>query len=272
MIYIPTLRSCFHAVAAAALAGLSLQTAVANDVISFNAIGSQTGGMSTTDVAGAPGVNVPFWNNMNSVQTTAGGAISGSLLSITNNSGTPVNGLQLTWEGTGVARDPGTVSNDQKMFESEWDLFDSGNNTAAVDMTFTLTGVPFAIYDVYFYVQDASNVEIRGGNVTANGVTESIKMFASPQEIPVGPFSYVEADNHFSYTEDSEAGTYLRIENVTGDTLTLTISSQNPGVPRLRMSGFQIAAVPEPATGIAVLGGAGLLIGLRRGRRAVKTR
>ena len=160
------LRSSLYIAVAAA--GLALQ-ANAADVISFNAVGALTGGMLSTDLAGAPGVRVPNWNNMNSLLTAddVGREFSGALTTIFDNSGTLVSGLELTWSGTGLARAAGGGTNDQRMFESEWDLFDTANNTSSVDMTFTLTNVPFALYDVYFYVQDADNAEIRGGDVSA---------------------------------------------------------------------------------------------------------
>jgi hypothetical protein len=241
------------------------------EVISFDAVGALTGGMTATDTAGAPEVSVANWNNMNSLQTLAGGSISGSLAagSITNSAGIVMPSMTLSWTGTGVANAAGTGVDSQKMFESEWDLFDSANNTTVADMSFTLTNIPFTLYDVYFYVQDASNVSTtRGGDVTANGFTESIRMFATPTDIPGGPFSYVEADNAFTFNStNTTQGTFLRIKDVTGETLTLTVSSKNASPSRLRMSGFQVVeAIPEPGSALCLTIGAGALLGMRRRR------
>jgi len=151
-----------------------------------------------------------------------------------------------------------SCAHSQRMFESELDLF--------ATTTFTLTDVPYAVYDVYYYVQDASDNEIRGGNVTANNVTESIRMFASPGAITGGNFAYVEANNQFTWDPATTTqGTYLRIQNLTGTTLTMVVAPLNTGTPRLRMSGFQVVQVPEP-TSLSLLGLCGTLALLRRRR------
>lgn len=260
-------RRAFSFAVAGVTAFLAVGSAEAA-VMSFNATGAATGGMLPGDTAGA--VAVGNWNNMNAVQATGGGPIAGTLAagSIVNDAGAVQALTTLTWNGTGVATAGGSGTNSQRMFESEWDLFDSASVTATPDMTINVTNIPYAAYDVYFYVQDASNAAQRGGDVSANGVTKSIRMFNSPGDIPGGPTAYVEADSLPPWSDTTtDQGTYLRLPNITGD-LALTISSKNVSVPRIRFSGFQIVEVPEPSAaavgGIAALG----LLSARR-RRAI---
>jgi hypothetical protein len=237
----------------------------AANFLSFNAIGAAGGGMGLGEIAGAPGASAANWNNMYSVQTTPGGAITGSLAAgtIRDASGNILPTTSLSWTGTGVANASGTGTGSQKMFESEWDLFDNASNTAAVDMTLTVLNVPFGSYDVLFYVQDAAGIGARGGDVTANGVTKSIQMFTSTASIPGGAFSYVQANSPFTFnTGTTQLGTYLRFSGLTGSSLSLTISSKNVTTPRLRFSGFQI--VPEPSRALLCGLAAGFFVMRRR--------
>ncbi|MGE9267214.1 MAG: PEP-CTERM sorting domain-containing protein [Verrucomicrobiales bacterium] len=228
--------------------------------ISFNVTGAVSGEMGPTETAGVN--SVANWNNLLG-SSTAGGPINGSLTTVRDDSGAVLATSTISWTGTGQANAGSGGTNDQKMFESEWDLFDSGSNTGVVDMTFTITNIPYAVYDVYYYVQDASNAETRGGDVEANGTLKSIRMYNSPQG---GGTLYQEADSPFTYNEaTTDLGTYLRLENITGSTLTLTVSSKNPSTPRLRMSGFQVVEVPEPSG--AALVGLGVLVSLTRRKR-----
>jgi hypothetical protein len=63
-------------------------------------------------------------------------------------------------------------------------------------------------------------------------------------------------------------GNYVEFTGLTASSLTATLDSYNfgDGVPRLKISGFQIVAVPEPSTlamlGMGVLG----LVGMFRSR------
>jgi len=240
--------------------------------ISFDTVGSASGGMLATDTAGVNGV--ANWNVLNA-SATAGGPIAGSLAagSIKDSAGTTLATTTLTWTGTGQANaGAGTGTNDNKMFSSEWDLFDAvgSRNT---HMTFTLTNIPYAVYDVYFYVLAGSNAEDRGGNVTANGITESIMMYnfstGATGAVPPTSTSYIDANSPFSYSDDNTGnetgrGTYVRLQNITGSELTLLISAQNPGVPRLRMSGFQVVQVPEISSSMLVLLSSTLMLAKRR--------
>jgi hypothetical protein len=231
--------------------------------ISFNAVGASSGGMLLTDTAGAL-ANVPNWNNMFSLQTNAGGPITGSLLlgTVVDSAGTLLAGTSVTWSGTGVANAAGSGSNDQRMFESEWDLFN--NNINVVDMTIAVANIPYPLYDVYFYVQDANFSAERGGIVSANGVEKAIRMFQFPGNIPGGPFAYVEADSLPPWSATTTAqGTYVYIPNLSGDLL-LQLTAKNPTTPRLRFSGFQIVQVPEPSRALLVAFGILSCLSLRR--------
>jgi hypothetical protein len=222
-------------------------------VISFNSVGAATGGMVALDTAGAPGVNVDNWNNMHGKGKS--GAFSGSIAagSVLDDGGVVMAGMITTWSGNGGAGAGGSGSDDAMMWSSEWDLF-SGSPS---DMNITVTNVPYAQYDVYFYVDDADSASTRGGDVVANGVTESITMFSSSTG------GYTEVDSQFTWNSGTTGvGSYLRIEGLSGD-LDLDMFARNSTTPRLRMSGFQIVAVPEPSAA-ALLGLGGLALILRR--------
>lgn len=216
------------------------------NVISFNAIAAPNGGLMSSNTAGAISVN--HWNNMPSGQVSPSDPIAGSLGAgtIIDSHGNVISAMSLTFYGFGISNNAGGATGSEWMFQSEWDPYD--NSTATTDMALVVSNVPYALYDVYYYVQDADNVADRGGNVTANGITESITMFNFPADIPGGIAAYVEADNQFSWNATTTRGTYLRIQNVYGSTLNIGISAQNPGAPRLRFAGFQIVQVPEPTT------------------------
>lgn len=232
------------------------------NVISFNAIAAANGGMLSSDTAGAISVN--HWNNTPSGQTNPSDPIAGSLgaETIIDSNGNVLPTMTLTFSGFGISNNVGGTTGNERMFQSEWDPYN--NSTATTDMALVVSNVPYSLYDVYYYVQDADNVENRGGNVTANGITESITMFNFPADIPGGNSTYVEADNQFSWNATTTRGTYLRIQSVSGSTLNLDISAQNPGAPRLRFSGFQIVQIPEPAP--LSLGALAMLGFLRRKR------
>jgi hypothetical protein len=234
-------------------------------IISFNARGgAAAGGMVAGDTAGAPGVNAGNWNNMNSPDV--GGAtprdIIGSIAAgnLSDNTGTLLGSTAVSWNGKGVSVAIGGGSNDAAMWSSEWDLFAS-NAPDPLDMTITVTGVPYNRYDVYFYTDDASNASIRGGDVIANGVLKSITMFNDSTA------GYTEADSAFTWDATNTAvGSYLRIPGLTGSTLTLEMDARNASVSRLRMSGFQIVQIiPEPSSfTLVAIGLLGLACRLRR--------
>jgi hypothetical protein len=56
-----------------------LPMAAQSAVISFNTVGSQTGGMLTTDVAGVTGASVGNWNNINRNEVEQDAAVTGTM-------------------------------------------------------------------------------------------------------------------------------------------------------------------------------------------------
>ncbi len=242
-------------------------------VISFNAVGGGGSGMSATDTAGAPNANVAYWNNMvesnpssGSVPYTFNGSIPAG--SVIDDSGAILPGTSVSWNFMGVAGNPGgSGSNDQRMFDPEWDPF-----SGSPDLTISVSNIPFAEYQVITYHHSAIyTAQDRGGDVTANGVTKALRMFQLDADNPNGTFGYVEAD--FDGTFDTGTptnvprGTYVHFDETLSGDLTLTVDAKYGA--RLRFSGFQIVQVPEPTTLLtwSLLATLGIAFGWRRRKR-----
>lgn len=259
------------AVAAAALLGAGMLTAVQAQVISFDmsqysdgtlAFGTTPTTMSPTgDVAGAPGSRVGYWNMVTSVAPTGtfvddtGAAVSGLTLNITGS------------KGFNTRNNVGSTTNDYTMYntvmESDW-------NAGA---TLSLTNVPYSSYDVLLYVfPDVTSSSPRGGHITIDGTTYYINngynSGGTALSIPSGTdgSGYVLSTSTTLSDSVAHPGNYVQFDNVSGSNLNISMLADDfgDGVPRLKISGFQIVAVPEPST-FAMLG-AGLLglIAIRR--------
>jgi hypothetical protein len=109
--------------------------------------------MAATESAGVvPQVN---WNNSDGAATGTGAAnISGPTVnSIVDNTGTVVPGLSLNWTANGTWSAPNIGPGDLNMMSGYLD--DTGT---AGDTVLTVSGVPYAYYDVYAYLgSDANN-------------------------------------------------------------------------------------------------------------------
>jgi hypothetical protein len=206
----------------------------------------------TTDLAGViPQLN---WNNF------AGG--NGAGLSLLDNSGAS-SGALLTFTASGVYSSIGgagiaPANGDEKLNTG----FVYGNSS------FTLTNVPYALFDVYVYeLNDA------GGRVetTTLGALSFFGSAATPTDA-----SHVDqnAGTSYLYTQSTSTdvanptagGDYVRFSNLSG---TVTINASAPG--NGYVNGLQIVQVPEPASmGLLGLGAAVGAWTRRRGTRAAR--
>ena len=214
--------------------------------------------MAPSDVAGVvPG---GFWNN-------APGS-NGQLLGLTEDAGgvaaatgASVNYMADNTNATGI--DP-TSSPNARLMKGYLDTGTSSPENPSTT-TITVSGIPFATYDVYVYTDgdnSSDRVETRAGLYTLNG--------GAPME------TFDPAGQDFSGTFILGQN-YTVFQGVTGDSFVLQATpdtSVGSSAPRAPVNGIQIVApadttvVPEPATlGLAALGGVGLLGFAWRARR-----
>jgi hypothetical protein len=132
--------------------------------------GSGEQNMTATESAGVvPQMN---WNNSDGAATGTGAAnISGPTAnSIVDSTGAVVPGLAISWTANGTWSAPNAGAGDLNMMSGYLD--DTGT---AGDTVFTVTGVPYAHYDVYTYVgSDANN---RSGRTRLFGYFQNDRWF-----------------------------------------------------------------------------------------------
>lgn len=124
--------------------------------------------------------------------------------------------------------------------------------------------IPYALYDVYVYLPDANNANTRGGLITANGNDLALTMFNDGNDF----VPYVESTASGPWSPSVPEASYVRFSGLSGD-LTLITEGENSPTPRLRFSGFQIAAVPEPSSGLLLALPFLWMRAVRRRRRTV---
>jgi hypothetical protein len=265
------MRSKLWVAAALATANVIGYGAIAEArVVSFN-VGQN---MVAGDLAGSTAARDDNWNGI--VQTTTDNAVqpAGTTLTwtgIVDGAGTSVPSMTSTLtynnaQNFGTNNRTNTAgTNDTRMFSSYTDLF--GGTAAAPAATVAVTNIPFAQYDVYVYNQPDDTDRV--GAVKIGTRTEYVRMLPGGT-IPANGGAYVESNHTTAPTSNADAlnipqGHFVRFEGVSGSTLSIDLWGDlaNDSTPRIRLAGFQIVEVPEPAAG-AVLGLAGLLLARRR--------
>jgi hypothetical protein len=214
--------------------------------VSITLDGDTSGGglLSSSELAGAPGVRVDNWNNL----------INGAPLdnTATDNDGVAIGGsfAVSTSIGSGIYsdRDGGGLTNDREMFSGVIDVFTSASAT--------VTDVPFGLYDVYVYMRD--DADTRGGSFTIDGQTVYLRGGVGNPDAS-GNGYVLSTDTTFGAGTDIQQGNYVVIRGLTASNFTLTANAVNTGdnVTRNKWPGFQIVAVPTPAAlpaGLALLG------------------
>jgi len=249
-------RRVLHLLVVAGIVGTSSGAIAAQIGVNFTGGGNGSSpavSLVASDSAGVvPQIN---WNN------AAGG--TGTSLPLLDNTGA-ATAAALTYTAGGTYSSIGGAAiapagGDEKL--NTGFVFGNGN--------VTVSGIPYATYDVYVYeLNDAAGrVEtttltapvaqgpIFGGSATPND--------AGHVDQSAGT-SYVYTRSTSTDTANPTAnGDYVRFTNVTGPTFTFTTSATGNGY----LNGFQIVQVPEPASaGMLVTGVMGLLVVRRRTR------
>lgn len=218
--------------------------------------GGQSNNLMDGDVAG-----VVAAGNWNADSTGAAGSIA-DLLDSTGAATTAAvewSGANNTWGG---AADAATTA-DERMVNG-W-LDDNGTGAAI-----SVTGIPYDVYDVYVYgSSDAGNAG-RGWNVKVNDVD----YFSGGEftDLGDGGSFFSSAAGFVNGGTDGANPSYFVISGLSGDLSLLGLRNQDgPALPggstdyRGAISGFQINAVPEPASlGMALFACLGVLSVRRR--------
>lgn len=200
--------------------------------IGINLKPASVAGMSTNHLAGV--VRLPRWNNL------TGPTGTGSVQSLTNpvdSSGAVAGGMSITvtgGSGGSTFAYNSATGNDGTLFDA---VFDQFNGTAG---TISVTGVPYATYDVYLYMRDDGAA--RGGMFTIGGTTYYVRGGAgNPTTNGTGyVLSTATADAGAATTQ----GNYVRFSGLTNTNFTCSFVAFNAGdsVQRLKFPGFQIVS------------------------------
>ncbi|MFW6153761.1 MAG: PEP-CTERM sorting domain-containing protein [Planctomycetota bacterium] len=252
-------RTLLTLVAVMALAG----TATAG-IISINV--NEANGrvpMGPNDVAGAaPEIRVGNWNNYEcgtvSLPAEIDSPVAGAFV---DDGGTPVGGdVAIEVAGPGGWVGATSATNDRLMYTGAHMLMADGGT-----VTYTLTDIPFALYDLYVYAQgqSVSGANFRGGSVELDGGPVYYTQGGnSPDESGDGYVPMTTTSIPASPVEDDIAfGNYAVFGGLTGADQTLTATSYLwTDHARMQVYGLQIVEVPEPATlGLLALGGLAVL-------------
>ncbi len=192
------------------------------------------------------------WNNLISGTTASG------ILDDLGNS----TALSVTFSGQDFLNSASTTSADQKLFN-----FQKFNASPEV----SISNIPYAKYDLYYYVQDSFNpggIEFEA-IITAGAFSETY--FFNTEVLPFIDTGYVITTNTVDTLADPFANTVF-VSGLTSPTLTIDSGRIPPSVFHGGAVGFQIVQVPtevpEPGT-LALLGiGLGGLALARRRKKA----
>lgn len=235
--------------------------------INFTDNGSADSTMSTSDVAGLPGVGtqVSNWNNANVNGNT------GSASGLVDNTGS-ATGASVSWASDlGQWRLGHSVSTgDDRMWKGYLDVQASA--------TVTVTGLPFVgTYDVYVYFDGDNGTAWRVANFAIGAVSdggedsEGANWGVAGEEnqnkvynLPVagGPGNLVWPTSG----GNNDEGNYVKLSGISGSSFTLTATGgASANILRAPINGFQIVGVvPEPSTALFGLAGVAALLRRRR--------
>jgi hypothetical protein len=193
--------------------------------------------MRPTDLAGAEARH-GNWNNLDDVKVGApvtlthvvdrdGKAVPN--LTVTISAGSPASNAN-TFDGK---TDAGATTNDTRLYNGVFD------QKEGAPTTITISGIPFAHYDVFFYRSDDGPA--RAGEFH---VGDKVLYLRGGKGNPTDSGSnYVRSsDTTLGDGTDIEQGNYVKFENLTGDTLQVGFTAVNAGdnVQRCKVVGFQI--------------------------------
>jgi len=200
-------------------------------------------GSNVTGTAGAvPQAN---WNNENIAHSSS--SKTGGLTSLVDDSGAVVPGMSTSWIANAAYRNGAAGSGDDTtLLYGGLESQQTSYGTTAI----TISGIPYAEYDLYVYVKGWSAG--RTGEARLEGVASSEIGFNTYMDFP---------GTHSRATSTATQGTYVLWEGLTAETTIVDIRRVSNNVI---IAGFQIVQVPEPGTLMLLAVG---ILGLRLRRR-----
>ena len=226
-----------------AFAAMSSAASAASIGISFgaDAAGGGNPNLAPGDSVGV--ISAVNWNNANGVAGTINGAVDSS---------GAATGLDVTW-ASDESWSYGTPlgSTDAKLM-SGW----ISMNTTDKDGTVNISSIPYALYDLYIYSAH-DRVDTTTRFTETNG---AFSEFTIIEDITVASLA---ADPFVYNNAAGGPGNYVRLPNMTADTLNIVFD--NPNSNRAGFAGFQIVEIPEPSSAI-LFGLSGLALVMRRRR------
>ena len=199
------------------------------------------GGSNVTGSAGNIGQS--NWNNESIAHSSSSN--SGGLGTLVDDTGATVSGMSTSWVanaayGNGLG---GSGSDITLLYGG----LETQNTTYTGNNEITITGIPYAEYDLYLYVKGWTAG--RTGYAQIQGIGGSEIGFNTYQNFP---------GSHSRATSTSTQGTYVLWEGLTASNL---VVESRRGNNNIILTGFQVVQVPEPSTMMLLATGvAGLVI------------
>jgi len=255
----------FGLLAAAIAAGLGLAAADADAAsIGVNFSGGQTNAqnvapLASSDLTGA--VQQMNWNNAGGDGTTGNGTnaqVQSPVAGVLVNSNGAATTAAISWTST----NSWSIANSVRT-PAEAELLNGylDNTNAATPTTITMTGIPYARYDVYAYVGSDGNARTGHVSITNPIIPTSTFYFSTNSNNNPPTFVQATATDLASAT----AATYAKFTSVTGSTFTLTNTRDAANVGLHAIQIVDTTPVPEPVgVGMLAVGGVGLLARRRR--------
>jgi len=200
--------------------------------INVNIAGTGANPMLPSETGGAPAVNDDNWNDLGGTTVAAGP------LDLVGGDGLPITGATAAWtaNGQGILNDGGGTD-DAHLRSTNFDT----QAYPAVDVT--VTGIPFAFYDVYAYHEGGAPA---GLSRVARFNIDGMDRFARrPEDV-----AYSESTATSDAGPATEVGNYVVFRGLTSPSVTLTAggASSSDATPRNRFMALQIVESSPPTT------------------------